>query len=82
MWVVSYNSYPGVTTTGLTWLGGKEGNDIVLKAAQKAPNGMAGFSRLTFTNISEKGFEWRGEWVNETGSIVYPFWLIWCEKRR
>lgn len=81
-WVVGYNSFPGVTTTPSTWLGKKEGDDIVLKLPQKAPNGMDGVSRLTFTNIRDDGFEWRGEWTNEAQKIVYPFWLIWCTKRK
>ena len=80
-WVVNYSSYPLVSTTGGVWLGGKVGDDIVLNKPQKAPNGMDGFSRLTFTNISKSGFDWRGEWVNEEQGIVYPFWKIWCEKR-
>ena len=81
LWVVGYNSFPGVSTLGLTWLGKKEGPEIVLRQPQKAPNGMDGESRLTFQDISEEGFNWKGEWVNEEMGIVFPFWLIWCQKR-
>ena len=79
-WVVGYNAFPGVTTKPGTWLGSRIGEDIVLSLPQKAPNGMDGTSRLTFTNISDAGWDWRGEWVSEDQTIVYPFWLIWCRR--
>ncbi len=81
VWVVTYNSSNFVSMSSKPWIGKKEGTDIVLKQPQKAPNGMDGTSRLTFTDINEKGFNWRGEWVNEEQGIVFPFWLIWCKKR-
>lgn len=81
LWVVPYMSFPGVTTTPSTWLGKKEGEDIVLEVPRKSPGGMDGISRLTFSNISSEGFEWRGEWVNEAQKIVYPFRRISCKKR-
>ena len=80
-WVVTYFSSPGVSTSPGTWLGKKKGEDIVLTMAQKAPNGMDGFSRLTFHSISPKGYGWKGEWVSQDESIVYPFWIIGCNKR-
>jgi hypothetical protein len=80
-WVVTFFSYPGVTATPGTWLGGKSGDDIILKQPQKAPNGMDGVSRLTFYDISESGYKWKGEWVSSTGKFVYPFWTINCIKR-
>ena len=80
-WVVTYASSKGISLKPGAWVGEKEEEEIVLRLPQKAPNGMDGARRLTFTNISEKGFDWRGEWVNEEQGIVYPFWLIWCEKR-
>ena len=49
---------------------------------QKAPNGMDGFSRLTFYDINDDGFKWIGEWVDEAGQITYPFWKIDCTKRK
>jgi hypothetical protein len=82
LWVVDYHSFPGLSTKSSLWLGKKEGEEIVLKMPQKSPGGLDGISRLTFTNISETGFDWRGEWVNEEMQVVYPFWLIWCEKRK
>lgn len=80
VWVVSYNSYPGISIKGLVWIGRKEGKEIILNQPQNAPNGMEGISRLTFTNISDNGFDWKGEWVNEEQGIVYLFWKIWCRK--
>ena len=81
-WVVTYFSYPTVSTAPRTWLGGKQGADIVLKMPQKAPNGMEGTSRLAFYDINDEGFKWKGEWVKLDGSIVFPFWMIRCRKRK
>ena len=80
-WVVTYASSNSVSNTVGVWLGNKEEDEIILKQDQKAPNGMDGVSRLTFHNISDEGFDWKGEWVDTTGSIVYPFWKIYCTKR-
>ncbi len=78
-WQVTFFSMP-VYGSGV-WKGGLEGNNIVLKQAQKAPGTqLDGFSRLTFSNIGKEGFDWAGEWVSEDGSIVFPFWRISCEK--
>ena len=80
-WVVTYFSYPGVSTKPGTWIGQKEGDKIVLKMPQKAPNGMEGFSRLSFYDMSDSGFRWLGEWVSQDGSFTYPFWKIKCKKK-
>jgi len=78
-WHVTFFSMP-VYSSGV-WKGLKEGNKIVLKQPQKAPgSGVEGVSRLTFSNISDAGFEWIGEWVSSDGSVVYPFWKISCQK--
>lgn len=82
-WVVTFFSYPSISTNPSTWLGSKnELNNIVLNAPQNAPNGMKGLSQLTFFDISESGFNWKGQWVSLDGSFVYPFWNIWCTKNR
>lgn len=81
-WVVSYFSYPSVPYTPGVWHGGKEGDDIVLLQPQKAPNGMDGFSRLTFYDMTPSEFKWTGVWVSEDGSFEYPFWKIECKKRQ
>ena len=77
-WIVTFFSFPGVTATPGTWIGGKQGNDMVLSQPQKAPNGMDGFSKLTFYDIRQEGYRWKGEWVKDDGSITYPFWSIDC----
>ena len=81
-WVVSYNATGFVSNTPGVWLGNREGDKVVLKQNQKAPNGAEGFSRLTFFNIREEGFDWKGEWVDKAETITYPFWYIWCRKAR
>ena len=81
-WYVHYYSSKGPSTTLPTWTGGKtDGGDIVLYREQAAPNGMDGFYRLIFHNISQEGYEWRGEWVSTDESIVYPTWLIDCKRK-
>lgn len=81
-WVVTYFSYPLVSTKPGVWQGAKDGDNIVLKMPQKAPNGSDGSSRLTFYNIAADGFKWKGEWISTDESIVYPFWMIECRKRK
>ncbi len=78
LWNVTFFSMP--TYSSGTWSGNRVGERIVLKRPQLAPGGAAGFSRLTFFNISEGGFEWAGEWVSEDERVVYPFWKIQCTK--
>lgn len=80
-WIVSYYSFPSVAYNVGVWRGGKEGDEIVLHQTQKAPNGMDGFSRLTFYDMTASGFKWKGEWVKDDGSFTYPFWSIDCVKR-
>ena len=80
--MVTYFSYPAVATTPGVWLGNKTDNEIVLKKEQKAPNGTEGFSRLTFYDMDENGFKWKGEWSNTSGSFIYSFWMISCTKRK
>ena len=79
-WYVYYYTSSVITPTLSTWEGGKKQDDIVLYKDQPAPNGMEGFYRLTFSNISNDGFNWAGEWVDKTEAIVYPTWRIFCTK--
>lgn len=80
-WFVHYYSSKLPSTSLSTWEGNKtaDGN-IVLYKDQTAPNGMEGNYRLTFSNISEKGYDWAGEWVTKDESIVYPTWRIFCRR--
>lgn len=81
-WYVHYYSSAAIATTLSTWEGNKKGEDIVLYREQKAPNGMDGYYRLTFSNISDTGFNWIGEWVTRDESFSYPTWKIACTKRK
>lgn len=80
-WVVSYFSYPAVAWTPGIWHGSKIGDQVILTRPYTTANGMEGVSRLTFYDMTEQGFRWKGEWIKDDGSIVYPFWTIDCEKR-
>ncbi len=83
-WYVHYYSSGFPSTAPLpVWEGNKEEGKIVLYREQKAPNGMDGFYRLTFYDMSKTGYKWVGEWVDSRGkaSIVYPTWKIECIKR-
>lgn len=80
-WYVHYYASATPTTTLSTWEGNKtDDGKIILYKPQKAPNGTEGFSRLTFYNITDKGYNWIGEWVDTTEKIVFPFWKIACTK--
>lgn len=81
-WYVHYYSSGAPSPVLPAWEGGKtEENKIVLYRPQKAPNGMEGFYKIQFYDISRAGFKWLGEWVNPDESIRYPTWKIECEKR-
>lgn len=78
-WNVHYysNNSPGGSPLSY-WTGKKEKDKIVLYKPQKSSTGLEGFSRLTFYEYTEKGYQWIGEWVNTDETIVYPFWKIEC----
>ncbi len=78
-WAVTFFSTPAYSSG--TWRGNMEDGNMVLRQAQKAPGtDFDGFSTLTFSNVSDRGFDWSGEWVSEDGSVVFPFWRIQCRK--
>lgn len=79
-WYVHWYSSKKPTAKFPVWEGNKKDDKIILYKAQKAPNGMDGFYRLTFYNISKLGYKWIGEWVDKTEKIVYPTWEIECTK--
>lgn len=81
-WYVTFFSSATIFPKGAVWKGNKKENDIVLYQSQKAPNGIDGFSRLTFHDISNEGFNWKGEWVNTAETFSYPTWLIFCKRRK
>ena len=80
-WYVHYYSSGAPSTTLPVWEGNKnEEGKIILYRPQKAPNGMEGYYRLTFSDMSDKGFNWIGEWVNTDETIVFPTWKIACTR--
>ncbi|MFY0608009.1 MAG: hypothetical protein JXR10_14920 [Cyclobacteriaceae bacterium] len=81
-WVVSYYSYPGIPWKPGVWHGKRIDNQIVLYKDSPAPNGTPGDYRLTFYDLSDDGFNWKGEWVDKTETVVYPTWMIFCTKRK
>ena len=80
-WYVHYYSNRSATKTLSSWEGGPKKDSLVLYREQKAPNGKDGFYRIVFSNISNKGFDWVGAWVDPTETIVFPTWKIKCRKR-
>ena len=81
-WYVHFYSDPGATPALPAWEGGMRGDSLVLYRDQKAPNGMDGMYRITFSDMNTDGFNWIGEWVDTTENIVYPTWKISCKKRK
>ncbi|MBT8219881.1 MAG: DUF4440 domain-containing protein [Bacteroidia bacterium] len=81
-WYVHFYSYPGVSPNLSSWEGNRQDSGrIILYRKQKAPNGMDGFYKITFSDITDEGFNWLGAWVNPDESIIYPTWKINCKKR-
>lgn len=80
-WYVHYYSSTFAAPKLSVWAGNKIDDKIILSMPQKAPTGIDGFSRLTFYDISEKGFRWIGEWHDPLEKVIYPFWKIDCKKR-
>ena len=79
-WYIHYYSSTSPTTVLSQWEGNKRGDSIVAYRKQKAPNGMDGYYRTTFKNISNKGYNWVGEWVNTQETFRYPTWKIYCTR--
>ncbi|MEZ4795833.1 MAG: hypothetical protein R2785_01575 [Flavobacteriaceae bacterium] len=81
-WYVHYYTTKTASTILSAWEGNKKENgNIVLYREQAAPNGMNGFYRLTFYDISKSGYKWIGEWVDKTESVVFPTWKIVCTRK-
>ena len=82
-WFVHYYSYGSPSVSLPVWEGTKnENGNIVLFKEQKAPNGMDGFYKITFSEISHSGFDWLGEWVDKAETFSYPTWKIFCTKKQ
>ncbi len=72
-WIVTYFQSQPAYATGV-WEGMKEGENMIMRQTNGAVE-----SRLTFSNISETGFDWIGERVE--GDKVSSGWKISCKKR-
>ncbi|MDB3907232.1 hypothetical protein N9355_07155 [Crocinitomicaceae bacterium] len=80
-WQVHYFDTGSTPDVLPVWTGSKtEDGSIILYRPSPRPDGMEGFYRITFFNISESGFDWIGEWVDEEETMRYPLWKIFCEK--
>ena len=77
-WYVHYYSNKSPSTALPAWEGNKKDGEIILYREQKAPNGMDGFYKIRFYDISDAGYKWLGAWVSPDESIVYPTWKISC----
>ncbi len=64
-----------------TWEGGMEGSEMVLSRESTNSKGIKTKSRLTFYNISEKGYDWKAEQIRADGS-AYATWKQFCKKRK
>ena len=72
-WQVHFFGMPGGHTG--VWVGGKIEDRIVLTSEQQAPDGSTVTSRLSFSQITESGFEWLGERITADGTVT-PTWRI------
>lgn len=79
-WYVHYYSNSSVAPVLGAWEGNRAGDKIILYREQDAPNGLEGFYKLTFFDITNKGYNWLGEWVDKQESFSYPTWKIFCQK--
>ena len=80
-WYVHYYSTKLPSTSLPAWEGTmKDSGDIVLYREQTAPNGMEGFYKIVFSDISYTSFNWIGAWVTPDESFSYPTWKIFCKK--
>jgi len=70
---------PNMTSNPNIWTGGKEGDKIILKRTQKTKKGEFE-SILTFSSITDKGFNWEGKIFNPSLNKTNVFWKIWCIK--
>ncbi|MEQ9308968.1 MAG: hypothetical protein RLN90_05895 [Balneolaceae bacterium] len=80
-WYVHYFTSSSAPSKLTVWDGGtNDDGEIILYNEQAAPNGMEGFYKIKFYNISDDSFDWVGTWVDETESFQFPTWKISCQK--
>ena len=81
-WYVHYYSSSKPSGVLGTWEGNiDEIGNMVLYKDSPAPNGAEGFYKIIFSDISDKGFNWLGQWVSKDDSVSYPLWKIFCTKK-
>ncbi len=80
-WNVHYYSTVAVPSLR-TWYGNRKGDKIILYSDQPSPQGMPGFFKISFSDITYNSYNWIGEWVNEDESIHYATWKIFCKKKK
>lgn len=82
-WYVHWYGSASPTPVLSAWEGNvtAEKDKIVLYRGQTAPNGTAGFFRLTFYDFTKTGYKWVGEWTDRAEKIVYPTWKISCVRK-
>ncbi len=79
-WYVHYYSTTGAPSSLPAWGGNlDDSGEMVLYRPQKAPNGMEGYYKIRFYDISDKGFNWLGAWVDTEETVSFPLWKIFCE---
>ncbi len=77
-WVVHFFGMPG-NHQGV-WYGRQEGDQMVMRQKRESKNGSTMESRLTFYDISEEAFKWKGESVNLSTGIGTVNWKIGAKR--
>ncbi len=81
-WYVHYYSSGSAVPALPAWEGSKtDDHTITLYREQTAPNGMDGFYKINFMEMTDDSFKWLGEWVSVDESFSYPTWKISCTKK-
>jgi hypothetical protein len=73
---------PNMTRAPNIWIGGREGNNIILRRPYQIQDSIQVVSTLTFSNISSNGFNWEGKSFFPTRNTSNVFWKIWCIKEK
>jgi len=80
-WYVHYYTNRVANPVLSVWEGNLEDGKIILYKDQPAPNGTSGDYRITFSDFTDDSFNWIGEWIDKTQSVVFPTWRIECTKK-
>jgi hypothetical protein len=80
-WYVHFYTSAAASPSLQAWGGNRNGNEITLYNRQKAPNGMDGYYKIRFYDISQLGFRWLGVCTSLDEYFVYETWKIDCMNR-